>query len=303
SPPRPPPTLRPPPSPRPSSPPRPPPRSAPPPRPETAPRPSRLGRLLRSSSSPGPEDSAAGSESIFAELAVHTLTSLPAAKRCVCINGGDAPLTVAVRGGDGDTLGRTQVSLEQNDVDPTGGASGGLRIRVTNKLDEGVFYRAPYPARRHNGQIIDQQQQQHKERPQTNRRTTLQLLSGPNGAVVREWVQEAHEDCGVSGYDAVLEFDVGRELMSCPYHPYGNGINSKIQPRRQYVRVTDGVRVASEPCIAGMAPGNDDDPEDVLLSTPTTSPTPTLPITGDMELYLECCQCASQGPCRALHVV
>ncbi len=69
-----------------------------------------------------------------------------------------------------------------------------------------------------------------------NKRSVLEHMDESFSVPLREWVQEAQEDCDVSGNAAAAEFVINPDLVQCPYD---NGF-------RQYVRVWDELFVAHE---------------------------------------------------------
>ncbi len=69
-----------------------------------------------------------------------------------------------------------------------------------------------------------------------NKITLLEQLDGPDGNLVREWIEDTTEDCGYNGGAAAVEFTITPDLVQCPYD---NGF-------RQYVRVWDQLNVGDK---------------------------------------------------------
>ncbi|GLC59907.1 hypothetical protein PLESTB_001551200 [Pleodorina starrii] len=107
-----------------------------------------------------------------------------------------------------------------------------------------------------------------------NKRSVLEHMDEVQSVPLREWVQEAQEECAVSGNAAAVEFVINPDIVQCPYD---NGF-------RQYVRVWDELFVADEACAPYQYADN-------VYNRPGTEPSRNF-----MDLSIECCQCDNMPP-------
>ncbi|GLC62814.1 hypothetical protein PLESTB_001942500 [Pleodorina starrii] len=107
-----------------------------------------------------------------------------------------------------------------------------------------------------------------------NKRSVLEHMDEVQSVPLREWVQEAQEECAVSGNAAAVEFVINPDIVQCPYD---NGF-------RQYVRVWDELFVADEACAPYQYADN-------VYNRPGTEPSRNV-----MDFSLECCQCDNMLP-------
>lgn len=154
---------------------------------------------------------------------------------------------------NGTKVGKTQVYIHN---DYTGAEYP--KLVIANRLDEGNFFRKTSGTSNSGKPYV-----------LPNKITLLEQLDGPDGNLVREWIEDTTEDCGINGGASAVEFTITPDLVQCPYD---NGF-------RQYVRVWDQLFVGDKPC------------DDYQFKDKVYNRQADEIASNTYDFSLECCQC------------